>query len=217
MGIYEIELERCYEMLKGHELEVVQRGEKVQAFYLRERPGDRSMSTLILFTPEGIVLQGDLTPERNGVCSALGYGLPWFAGRLDSSYLAEKFLSEKWVLDLAKENLKLEIEDMYRSGDYTEVSEWRIGVATFTGVEPDALQIFAEEAEEWSWFSTWSDFSRELPAYRVGNHWVAYDSEFISAMGMHYDPHEVGLLAAIQRRFSEEIDTAVDSVNRLSS
>lgn len=76
----------------------------IQSYYLK-KPGGRCMSTLLTFTPEGIVLQGDLTPERNGSVSALGYGLKWFLGELSEGYLCEKFLEKQWVPDLAAEEL----------------------------------------------------------------------------------------------------------------
>jgi hypothetical protein len=68
--------------LDRHVLEIVQEGPTVSAYYLKEPGKGRMMSTLIVFTPEGIALMGDLTPEQNGSVSALGYGRDWFSGHL---------------------------------------------------------------------------------------------------------------------------------------
>lgn len=89
--------------LKDHTLEQVLDTPNFKAFYLRPPGGGRMMSTLIVFTPEGIVLMGDLTPGHHGNVSALGYGLSWFAGDLSGSYLCEKFLQKSWHAELAKE------------------------------------------------------------------------------------------------------------------
>src|ERR1700744_5534707 len=105
--------EHMRESLAGHILEPHADHEKVKAFYLR-RPGDgRMMSCLILFTVEGIVIMGDLTPCHNGVISCLGYGLGWFADRKSEDYLCEKFLRKEFVPKLALESFREQIL-MYR-------------------------------------------------------------------------------------------------------
>lgn len=91
--------------LKGHVLEQILDTEKFQAFYMREKPNSRMMSTLFIFHPEGITIAGDLTPALHGNCSAIGYGLGWFAGRLSEGYLCEKFLTKGWHADLAEMEL----------------------------------------------------------------------------------------------------------------
>lgn len=88
---------RVEEALAGHGLVAVA---GVRVFYLR-RPGTRMMSTLLVFTPEGIALLGDHVPGGNGVVSARFQSLDWFAGRNDSSYLASKFLRREWSPELA--------------------------------------------------------------------------------------------------------------------
>lgn len=93
------------ESLKDHFLEQILDTEKFKAFYLREKPDSRMMSTLIIFSPEAIILCGDLTPARNGNVSVLGYGLHWFAGFLSEGYLAEKFLQKGWHQNLAEREL----------------------------------------------------------------------------------------------------------------
>jgi len=90
--------------LQDHALTLVQEG-PVTAWKMA-KPGTGICRVLLLFSPEGIVLQGDLTLERNGSVSTLGYGLAWFTGRLGWSYLAEKFLTKRWVPELAEEHLR---------------------------------------------------------------------------------------------------------------
>lgn len=93
------------ESLKGHFLEMVLDTEKFKAFYMREKPNSRMMSTLFIFHPEGITIAGDLTPALHGNCSTIGYGLDWFASKLSETYLCEKFLTQGWHAELAEEEL----------------------------------------------------------------------------------------------------------------
>ena len=79
---------------------------RIVAYRLQPPKKTRCMSTLLTFTPEGIVLQGDLTPGHHGMVSAIGYGLDWFAGPLGESYLCGKFLQETWIQEIAIRELK---------------------------------------------------------------------------------------------------------------
>lgn len=94
--------------LENHYLKVVERTPNVEMYYLREPDQGRMMSTLIMFTPEGIVITGDLSPgpRSAGVISDLGYGIDWFAGRLDYAYLAEKFLDKQWDSEYSADVLR---------------------------------------------------------------------------------------------------------------
>lgn len=96
---------RMRESLRDHVLEEFPAGDRIRAFYLKKPGGGRMMSTLILFTPEGIVICGDLNPHPTGRGSAscFGYGLPWFASELDGGYLCSKFLDKEWQNELAVE------------------------------------------------------------------------------------------------------------------
>ena len=83
--------DRLRKELADHVLEVVTLDTDLQAFYLKREGSGRMMSTLIIFSPEGITLIGDLVPCRHGCNSALGYGLRWFSDELSPDYLQEKF------------------------------------------------------------------------------------------------------------------------------
>lgn len=73
----------------------------VRAFYLRESIGSRIQAALIVFTPEGIVIMGDLVPGWRAAVSAFGKGLEWFSGELSPDYLASKFLEKDFLPESA--------------------------------------------------------------------------------------------------------------------
>jgi hypothetical protein len=107
----EKEIKDNVQRLENHYLEVVERTPNVEMYYLREPNQGRMMSTLIVFTPEGIVVTGDLSPGSGagGVTSWPGYGIDWFAGRLDYAYLAEKFLDKQWESQYSADVLRQHI------------------------------------------------------------------------------------------------------------
>jgi len=107
--------------LKNHYLKTVERTPNVEMYYLRESEG-RMMSTLIVFTREGIVVTGDLSPGPRGagVISDLGYGIDWFTGKLDYAYLAEKFLSKQWDPEYSADVLRQHIKTAGVYGDWSK-------------------------------------------------------------------------------------------------
>jgi len=150
-----------------------------KAFYMKDPKRGRMMSTLILFTPEGIVLQGDLTPSRQGNVSCSGYGLDWFAGKLSESYLCEKFLHKGFVPALAREGLKQGVLDKRRE-----------------------KLIDKEEARDlWDSIRISDDFVGPVDTYEFWIHLLQNDSS--ECPGHGYDPTEAGWLCAIQQRFSD--------------
>ncbi len=168
--------------LRDHRLYPVQEDGKVTAYYLREpdpddpsKPGRRMMSVLLVFTPEGIAIMGDLTPERNGSVSALGYGLGWFAGQLSKDYLCGKFLKTRWVPEFAARSLR---EHEPRE----DLSEQQIS-------ELDGL---AKECED-----------GEVSAEVFYNRYVEIFDTCPDRIGNDFDPGQSGWLYAIQRKFAE--------------
>lgn len=104
---------RYEEHLKDHILEQVLDAEKFKAFYLKNPKYGRMDSCLIMFTPEGIGILGDLCPgndSRNSGVHAYGYGLEWFVGRLSWSYLCEKFLCKEWNAEVAADDCRRRAE-----------------------------------------------------------------------------------------------------------
>lgn len=168
------------EALKDHVLEAVLDADQFKAFYLK-RPGlGRMMSTLIIFSPEGIVLQGDLTPETNGTVSCFGYGFGWFSGQLSEHYLCSKFLQTTFVADYAMDGLKEEILRMRRE-----------------------RELDKDKARE-LWHSVYVSGDFQGPQ-QVYDFWMDElgqgDSE--GCPGYGYEPGEAGWLCAIQQRFAE--------------
>lgn len=106
--------------LKDHVLEQVLDTEKFKGFYLKPPGRTRMMSTLILFTPEGIIICGDLCPGNRGAnrgnVSAFGYALDWFASKLGEDYLCSKFLDKDWHEELAVRDLDRMAKEILRGG-----------------------------------------------------------------------------------------------------
>ncbi len=76
---------------------------RYEAYYLGAS-GIRTNSTLIIFSPEGIILCGDLCPGKDnyGVISSVGYGPTWFSEPKSLGYLAEKFrVPQVWSAEIA--------------------------------------------------------------------------------------------------------------------
>lgn len=174
--------EQMRQALARHVLEKVQDG-RVLAYYLKDPAQGRMMSTLILFTPEGIVLMGDLTPNRNGVISAYGYGVGWFGSDKSECYLCEKFLDKQYVHEAAAEEL--------RDVD----SHWRqIDGALPTAEEKEQLERLDEIAEALDEHDAeWLIRELEDAGYVVDD----------GPPGYTYEPHEAGWLCALQQRFAE--------------
>lgn len=111
-------LEYCYdEDLKNHYLEQVLDTPRFKAFYLKQPGMGRMQSCMIMFSPEGINILGDLCPgndKRNSGVHAGGYGLDWFAGKLSWSYLCEKFLTKEWHPELAIEDCRRRADEIMR-------------------------------------------------------------------------------------------------------
>jgi len=97
--------------LSNLELSTVAETDKVKCYRLA-KPGTRAYSVQITFTPEGIAIQGDLIISGYGVCSTFGYGLDWFADRLNDDYLCEKFMQREFVAESAIDDLRYQLEDM---------------------------------------------------------------------------------------------------------
>lgn len=173
------------EALSGHVLETVLESEKVSAYYLK-RPGQgRMMSTLILFTPEGIVLQGDLTPGQNGSVSTFGYGRDWFSGQLSGSYLCEKFLSKQFRVDLAIDAMKRSILEHRYSGKWSKDHARDL----WEGI-PDAHELDGRVCYDY-WTDDLNEDGGDFPAYG-------------------YSLAEAGWLCAIQERFADLYSTLAE-------
>lgn len=166
------------ETFRKHYLVLMQEGFST-AYYMREA-GTRNCCVLLTFSPEGVTITGDRTPQRNGTVSVCGegYSVPWFAGKLSEGYLCEKFLAERWVLELAAAELR---DPGSWIRDYTE--------------DVEALNDLADH------LVSNGDYDTDI-RYLVDK----CDSLGIPCddlvPGYGYDPKEAGWLCAIQQAFS---------------
>lgn len=186
------------EGLKDHVLEEFPAGERIRAFYLRKKDGSRMMSTLILFTPEGIWIGGDLCPTPGvgvrGVMSTYGYGIDWFsADDLDERYLCSKFMGECWQLEAAvrdcEDRVREEIHEMKaarKEGDRDEARIHLKNVRRWRAVRDDLGDEGSVDA-----------------CYDAMRQQALWDGEDMP--GYDYPWGDAGWLCAIQRRFSELI------------
>lgn len=168
------------ESLKNHILEQVLDSEKFKAFYLKDPAQGRQMSTLLTFTPEGIVIMGDFCPggpRNEGVISSFGYDLGWFASEKSEDYLCGKFLKQEWncqsALAWLVENKKDILAEPEVSKDVLEDVEAYLSAGDM--LEGD----FMAEMEEAGY-----DISDDAPGY-------------------DYDPHTAAVLCGLQQKFSE--------------
>lgn len=168
------------EALAEHVLCPVLDSGNFKAFYLKRVGEGRMMSTLIVFTPEGIVLQGDLTPGRNGNVSTLGYGVGWFSGQLSEGYLCEKFLTKVFVPAYAEEGLKDEVIRQRREREIDKAKARDLWDSM-----PGEIEDFTGPTETYNF---WTD--------DLGNE----DGD--GCPGYGYEPGEAGWLCAIQQRFA---------------
>lgn len=156
----------------------------------------------MIFSPEGIVITGDLHPGRheraNGVISR-GYDLDWFKRELSTTYLAEKFLSRVWV----PESFKEYVEEYIRDGNLdNDPKPWRVGhYEEDNWTEEKALKYLIGHSDL---INNPYDTYDNLPEVKQENNtWLCpYDGDF-AGTGYDYDPIETGWLAAIQQRFRE--------------
>ena len=168
--------------LKNHVLEQVLDTEKFQAFRMKDPGQGRIMSTLITFTPEGIVIQGDLAPGRNGNVSCGGYGLGWFRGRLSEDYLASKFLEKGWYAEVAATWLRRHLKDIAD------------GAETAKPGDVEKIRKLASRCND-----------GDLYIERFRDYWeeIYEDWDWDSTPGWGYKPSEHAWLCVIQRKFAE--------------
>lgn len=178
-----------------HTLKLCMRSGDYSAYRLAV-PGTRDGSCEVIFSPEGICILGDLVPCERGVISSREYNGWWLAGATNPAYLAEKFLTKRWVPELAAQA----IEDWLTSGDESLLAQGRPfkrdedGESELLGriVDAPGELRYGERGEEWL-LELCDDIEREI-GVRVHDDGMP---------GWGYEPGEVELLSAIQKRFAE--------------
>lgn len=168
--------------LKDHVLEQILDTEKFRAFRMRQPGQGRIMSTLITFTPEGIVIQGDLTPGRNGNVSCLGYDIGWFRGRLSEGYLAEKFLEKGWHSEVAATDLRFVLKEIAAGNEEAKPGD------------VEEIQDLIKRCED-------GDLGDE--SFRDAWELIYKDWDWEWSLGWGYKPSEHMWLCAIQQKFAE--------------
>ena len=169
--------------LEDHVLTQVKTEGPVQMFYLHKKDScvsagilvGREMSTLFLFTPEGIIITGDLCPRacRRGCISSLGYSLGWFtSSELGEDYLCEKFLERGCYA----ENVRQWLEYVSKSDEDMEKRSIAANLLDSAPADDDEASNFLFDALQ-----------------QLGED---YDNQ---AQG--YEPSDAGWLCALQQRF----------------
>jgi hypothetical protein len=178
------------ESLKDHVLEEIPAGDKIKAFWMR-RPGTGFYCTMILFTPVGIVIGGDicLSSDSGGVISHNGhYGLDWFVDeQMSEDYLCSKFLrSTVWEKERAAAWCREQAEEILKGEDAQEGRLRSLAARDFralaTALESGSVERPEELMEELGRLKHECDDG--VPGYG-------------------YPSAEAGWLCAIQKKFTE--------------
>lgn len=186
--------------LKNHVLEEQPAGGKFRAFYMKEPGQGRMMSTLFVFTPEGIVIMGDLCPggpNNQGSISNYGYGIEWFSKKLSEGYLCGKFLREEWQAEAALEWVLDHIEEIQRGehdGEFDDAAKQ--GKADIDGARKTEIEKFREIERDLG--------GGEMDATRFYDALISIGHSIDDDLhGMDYPINTAGWLCALQQRFSE--------------
>lgn len=161
-----------------------------KAFRLSEE-GTRIDSCRIVFTPEGIILHGDLCPESNkGAVSNFGYGLDWFSRPQSGDYLCSKFLGMGLVPERA-------IEEIQEWIDHYEEYEGEGGGEEWEEEKAERIEALQEVIEGLDCGDMGPE--RLYDALSEISHSLVDDG----IPGWYYPTRDANLLIAIQRRFVE--------------
>ena len=165
-------------------LELTPPASPVRAFHMKIE-GQHIDSTLILTTPEGVVIMGDLVPGgERALVSIHATGLDWFLMTHNPEYLSQKFLTKEWI----REDAIVELEGLLRDvrGD-TVHGDGRD--------DDDCVLAFLLLIDKLR-----ANDGDQNDVIDVLNR---YDFDEAHEFGMGYAPEKVGHLAALQRRFTD--------------
>jgi hypothetical protein len=172
------------EALAEHVLrEITLPGSLVRGFYLEPPGGSRVCSILILFTPEGTILKGDLRLGENGLLShgRLPNSVHWFATRHSEAYVCSKFLPSVWQADVAVRDLREMLGDNPSLvGIQDALVRWE-----FADPTPDEVLGVLSDA--------------------------GVDIDTRMSVGFDYPLHDAGWLVAVQQRFADLYNPLVDN------
>lgn len=152
---------------------------------LISRKDTRASSFRVVSTPEGIILHGDMCVGRNGVVSDYGYGMAWFGSHKSPGYLCSKFLTERFEPEVAV----LELQDILDEGVFPWDPEEKP-----TEEVCETLKSLIQRLH-WGEIESLGEILSELGATGLSiDEWYP---------GWSYNPRDVGVLVACQRRFAE--------------
>lgn len=197
------------ESLKNHILvEALPQTGDFRAFYMKEPGEGRMMSTLFVFTPEGIVIMGDLCPGgpgNGGSISRFGYGLGWFGSQKSEYYLCEKFLQREWQREVAERWVREHIEEMKKEAGGLEylkaqspktISEWN-----------ELLKDRPEWQKLLKILPQWEELLSDLQYGEIGRdhfHEALQDLDYeVEDEGFEFHLSTAGWLCGLQQRFAE--------------
>jgi hypothetical protein len=222
-----------YEQLKDCTLEVIERGQKVQVFRLRKYPNNNMMSTLLVFVPGAVIITGDLRVKDHGLQAlGYGLDWfkerldPQYLAQkfLETCWVPEharayvREIQSHWKATLADNIAEIDpeyddVKDIEWDQPELNKHHWRFANTEeddMTVIEVlDALLIderkdfFSSPGELYAAMPEWTEnepkwtHSVRIPKYH------RIDNGEDSFGGYGYPDHEVGWLAAINRRFSE--------------
>lgn len=189
--------------------EITSPSSKVRSFYMR-KPKGSDYRVMLTFSPEGITIQGDMTPEKNGATSSRGYDIEWFARQSgETDYLGQKFLQAKWVAEHAAEHLDWELEGSRASFDKKNDPDGVRKEHFDKLLDPETVDetVASDEKNDDLARLMWIVIAaRDLRHHSMDEH------EFYNFIQDHnieyeghqsYDPNELAILCAIQRKFAE--------------
>lgn len=165
------------EALKGHVLqEITPPGSLIRGFRMGPPDGSRRMSTLLTFSPEGIIILGDLRSGDRGLISDHDVGLGWFCGDVPENDLCEKFgLRPEWQPEAAARDLR----HLAQRIDPLEAIRL-VGIRE--GIDAGAI---------------------EEDGLRQGLQHLGFDRKLVADIGYDFPLADAGWLVAIQRKFAE--------------
>ena len=179
-----------------------------RAFMMKQRGYEGRMgSTLLMETPEGVVITGDLCPRANtrGVISDLGYNLGWFAGTSSADYLASKFLEKGWHAELAQRDMEVMAKAVlareYDDAEWAEILDGDDPPGERRRELAKQLRSLGRRADDMGGVSFMDEYHTEI------------HDDFEDTPGVGYDPDQLKMLCIIQSRFSVLYNALPDREN----
>lgn len=177
-------VDQAYQQIKDSQLTPLQEGGPIVGYWLRQKPDSLMMATLIVGTPVGVALMGDLTPGRGVIIR--GYSLEWFGDKHEPRYIARKCLEDTvYNPDSARQ----EAQEHYAELAGRAISERDKKLIT----KARKMKKIMGKLEKLGW-PQWETCKR---LHSI----IGTDSA--SSIGIDFDEADLAWLGAIQRRFHE--------------